>query len=152
MRLKSYFAATVEAAMNQARQEMGGDAMLVHTKRLPPEQRHAGEYEVVFALDEGAPAPRPARNQQTRQKDPVLDRLADDLGSLRQQVERLAAAVGYAAGSSGFSPLAHADNALQFSTLVRAGVYPEIAHDLISRASGGGADLRSAVESAIPTC
>ncbi len=67
----------------------------------------------------------------------MLDRLADDLGSLRQQVERLAAAVGYAAGSSGFSPLAQADNALQFSTLVRAGVYPEIAHDLISRASGG---------------
>ncbi len=56
MRLKSYFAATVEAAMNQARQEMGGDAMLVHTKRLPPEQRHTGEYEVVFALDENAPA------------------------------------------------------------------------------------------------
>jgi len=137
--------------MNQARQEMGGDAMLVHTKRLPPEQRHTGEYEVVFALDEGAPAPPQARNQQTRQKDPVLDRLADDLGSLRQQVERLAAAVGYAAGSSGFSPLAQADSALQFSTLVRAGVYPEIAHDLISRASGSSADLRSAVECAIPT-
>lgn len=151
MRLKSYFAATVEAAMTQARQEMGGDAMLVHTKRLPPGQRHAGEYEVVFALDDTAPQPAPVRAREPRQKDTALDRLADDLGSLRQQVERLATAMGYAAASSGFSPLAQADAAQHFSALVRAGVYPEIAQDLISQANAAGIDLRDSIESSLRT-
>ena len=49
MRLKSYFAGTVESAICLARQEMGGDAMLVNSRRTLPEARHLGAYEVVFA-------------------------------------------------------------------------------------------------------
>ena len=49
MKLKSYFAATVEAAMNMARLEMGVDAMLVSTRRTDEQSRHLGDYEVVFA-------------------------------------------------------------------------------------------------------
>ena len=49
MRLKSYFAGTVESAMCLARQEMGEDAMLVNSRKAPPEARHLGAYEVVFA-------------------------------------------------------------------------------------------------------
>jgi flagellar biosynthesis GTPase FlhF len=54
MRLKSYFAGTVESAMYLARQEMGEDALLVNSRKAPPEARHLGEYEVVFAIE--APA------------------------------------------------------------------------------------------------
>src|SRR5258708_39416963 len=49
MRLKSYFAGTVESAICLARQEMGEDAMLVNSRRTLPETRHLGAYEVVFA-------------------------------------------------------------------------------------------------------
>jgi flagellar biosynthesis protein FlhF len=49
MRLKSYFAGTVESAICLARQEMGEEAMLVSSRKTPPEAKHLGVYEVVFA-------------------------------------------------------------------------------------------------------
>src|SRR5438270_2161744 len=52
MRLKSYFAGTVEAAMALAREELGPDAMLVQSKRTAAEAKKSGRYEVVFALAE----------------------------------------------------------------------------------------------------
>jgi flagellar biosynthesis protein FlhF len=48
MRLKSYFAGTVESAICLARQEMGEEAMLVSSRKTPPEAKHLGVY-VVFA-------------------------------------------------------------------------------------------------------
>ena len=50
MRLKSYFAATVEAAMQMAARELGDEAMLVYSRESSPEARYLGRYEVVFAL------------------------------------------------------------------------------------------------------
>src|SRR5258708_25376597 len=49
MKLKSYFAATVEAAMNMARLEMGSDAMLVSSRRTDEQLCPLGDYEIVFA-------------------------------------------------------------------------------------------------------
>ena len=49
MKIKSYYSRTVEDAIASARQEMGPDAMLVNSRKAPPEVRHLGEYEVVFA-------------------------------------------------------------------------------------------------------
>ena len=50
MRLKSYFAASVEAAMQAARRELGDEAMLVYSREAGPEARHLGSMEVVFAV------------------------------------------------------------------------------------------------------
>ena len=50
MRMKSYFARTVEEAVEQARHEMGPEALLVNSRQAPPEARALGEYEVVFAM------------------------------------------------------------------------------------------------------
>jgi flagellar biosynthesis GTPase FlhF len=63
MRMKSYFAPTVQDALEQARQEMGPEALLVNSRKAPPEAQGLGEYEVVFAiLPEGMneKLPRPA--------------------------------------------------------------------------------------------
>jgi flagellar biosynthesis protein FlhF len=60
MKIKSYYSRTVEDAMAAARQEMGPDAMLVNSRKAPPEVRHLGEYEVVFANVAGAVAPAEA--------------------------------------------------------------------------------------------
>jgi flagellar biosynthesis GTPase FlhF len=54
MKLKSYFSATVEAAVEQARQELGEDALLVNARPSTPDTRHLGAYEVVFGAA-GAP-------------------------------------------------------------------------------------------------
>ncbi|HVX64953.1 MAG TPA: hypothetical protein VHA11_00045 [Bryobacteraceae bacterium] len=50
MKIKSYYARTVEEAVDTASNEMGPDAMLVHSRKAPVEMRHLGPYEVVFAL------------------------------------------------------------------------------------------------------
>lgn len=49
MRLKSYFADTIEAAMALAGRELGDDALLVYSREAAPEARYLGSYEVVFA-------------------------------------------------------------------------------------------------------
>ena len=49
--MKSYFANSFRVAMEQARKELGPEAMLVTTRASALEARHLGEYEVVFAAD-----------------------------------------------------------------------------------------------------
>jgi flagellar biosynthesis GTPase FlhF len=50
MKIKSYFSNSVEKAIQEARQEMGAEAMLLTTRRSSPETRRLGAYEVVFGL------------------------------------------------------------------------------------------------------
>ena len=57
MKIKSYFAATVEDAIQQARQELGSEAMLITSRRAAPEARQLGAYEVVFGIASQQPAP-----------------------------------------------------------------------------------------------
>lgn len=57
MRIKSYFAESIQDAMERARLELGPEAMLVSSKRVDSDLRHLGAYEVVFGLaqEEGSP-------------------------------------------------------------------------------------------------
>src|SRR5882757_2477175 len=89
MKIKSYFSRTVEDAMAAASQELGPDAMLVNSRKAPPEARHLGEYEVVFANaiptaeavgDASAPAPAGARP-------PASDQLSRDVADLKRELE-----------------------------------------------------------------
>ena len=61
MRIKSYFASSVQSAIALVRREFGDDVTLVTSHVASPETRHLGEYEVVFAIDEAPaqPAPEP---------------------------------------------------------------------------------------------
>lgn len=86
MRMKSYFVASVEAAVEQARQELGADALLVNTRKAPPEARHLGEYEVVFAvLPQSAGEAVAAEARPSEPGDPVMCELA----RLRKQVAEM---------------------------------------------------------------
>jgi len=94
MRMKSFFARTVEEAVEQARHEMGPEALLVNTREAPPEARALGDYEVVFAVlpeDEPvasaavAPAAPAAPQSAPSSPDPV----ALELARLRKQVEEM---------------------------------------------------------------
>jgi len=46
--VKSFFAESVAQAMQEARNELGPDALLLKTRDAPPEARHLGNLEVVF--------------------------------------------------------------------------------------------------------
>ena len=78
MKIKSYFASSVEQAIQKARQELGTEAMLVTSRRAAPEARHLGAYEVVF----GAPDSDESAGPRRYSKD-----LSAELQVLRNQLE-----------------------------------------------------------------
>lgn len=82
MRMKSYFAPSVQDAMELARQEMGPEALLVNSRKAPPEAKGLGEYEVVFAVLPEEPA-APTAEAGPAAADPVMGELA----RLRNQVQ-----------------------------------------------------------------
>src|SRR5512142_2512198 len=96
MKVKSYFAASVEAAMAAASRELGPEALLLHSKQCSTGPR-SGEYEVVFALAQDGPGRAPAAIS----RDPAASKLAEDIRSIRMEIERMAAALGYAASGNG---------------------------------------------------
>ncbi|MBI2679540.1 MAG: hypothetical protein HYX25_00865 [Candidatus Solibacter usitatus] len=80
--MKSYFAPSVQDAMELARQEMGPEALLVNSRKAPPEAKGLGEYEVVFAVLPEEPA-APTAEAGPAAADPVMGELA----RLRNQVQ-----------------------------------------------------------------
>lgn len=116
MKLKSYFANTVEAAMALARQEMGEDALLMHSRPASPETKYLGAYEVVFAaghFDNAAPASSAV----------PMDRLTKDVADLKRDFSRIAAMLSNA------RPLTTEPNHEPGATahLIAAGLEPDLA-------------------------
>jgi flagellar biosynthesis protein FlhF len=95
MKMKSFFARTVEEAVEQARHEMGPEALLVNSRKAPPEARALGEYEVVFAvLPEDEPGANEAFRSATKQSAPAsTDPVTLELARLRKQVEEMSSAL-----------------------------------------------------------
>src|SRR5664279_3238829 len=101
MKIKSYYSRTVEDAMAAARQEMGPDAMLVNSRKAPPEVRHLGEYEVVFANVAGAEAPAEATLKLQGERSqaiplsqtPGSDRLSTEGAELKKELEGMRHAI-----------------------------------------------------------
>src|SRR3989442_2617802 len=97
MRLKSYYAGTVESAICLARQEMGEDAMLVSSRKAQPEARHLGAYEVVFAAARNpaqeAAAARTAAETQKPDDSPAAasSSLSGEMAEIRRQLARISA-------------------------------------------------------------
>src|ERR1039458_9011234 len=101
MKIKSYYSRTVEDAMAAARQEMGPDAMLVNSRKAPPEVRHLGEYEVVFANVAGAVAPAEATLRLPGERSeaipvsqaPANNRLSTEVAELKKELEGMRHAI-----------------------------------------------------------
>src|SRR5258708_5235263 len=142
MKLKSYFAATVEAAMNMARLEMGSDAMLVSSRRTDEQLCHLGDYEVVFASTASndprslaAGSPSQAGAQILPVKAPTnrpIDKLSEEVAGLKHEMERLASAL--ARSTAGVAKIAaNAQLAEAFSRLVDAELDADLAQDILWR-------------------
>src|SRR5258708_33749421 len=94
MRLKSYFAGTVESAICLARQEMGDDALLVNSRKAQPEARHLGLYEVVFAASlEPAREAAPQARKPEEAQSPAAQTVANEMAEMRRQLARMSGLV-----------------------------------------------------------
>ena len=87
MKIKSYFASSVEAAMAMARDELGPDAMLVNSRKTSPETRHLGAYEVVFVTDLGPGEQAESPTAILPQKPAANDRLTQQMAELKRELE-----------------------------------------------------------------
>jgi flagellar biosynthesis protein FlhF len=150
MKIKSYFAVSVESAVRQARQELGPEAMLMNSRKAPPEARHLGEYEVVFACppEEGA-APsesqKPARTDSPaafRLPDLGTDRLGEEIAELRRQVERMAESFGRARTVASSNLLASPMLVRIFSGLIANDVDAGVANSIVSALRTRGDSIR----------
>jgi flagellar biosynthesis protein FlhF len=144
MKIKSYFARTVEGAMATARQELGPDAMLVNSRKTSIETRHLGEYEVVFAT--GAPgaeaavaaaAPLVDSNSFSAQPfsaQPFGERLATEVADLKKELEGMRRAITRSAFAPaqwvGVAP----DLSDAYAMLTASEVAPDIARDIVQSA------------------
>lgn len=139
MRLKSYFASTIEAAMNLARQELGPEAMLVDSRRTGPESWHVGEYEVVCALFQAKTTATPALEKPvttifppTGFRAPSLDKLSQEVSDLKRYMEKMATTLTQS--GAGFANLrANPELAEIFAILTSSDVDSAIAHDIVTR-------------------
>jgi len=144
MKIKSYFARTVEGAMATARQELGPDAMLVNSRKTSLETRHLGEYEVVFAT--GAPsaeaaaaalAPPGESNSSSAQPfspQPFGERLVTEVADLKKELENMRRAITRSAFAPaqwvGVAP----DVSDAYAMLTAGEVAPDIARDIVQAA------------------
>jgi flagellar biosynthesis protein FlhF len=129
MKLKSFFADSIEDAIGMARREMGPEAMLVHSKRSSPESRRLGAYEVVcasetepaLALSEPGEPPR----------DAALDSLVREVSDVKQQMERLARSLARC-GQSMLPVGSEPDVAAAFTALNEAELDPGLIYEIVS--------------------
>jgi len=91
--VKSYFASSIESAMEQAHAELGPDALLLNSREAPPEARQQGAYEVVFGCRPASEAAVPGVAN-----DPVED-IRKRMEEIRDMVSRIGAVRTAPAGS-----------------------------------------------------
>jgi flagellar biosynthesis protein FlhF len=114
--VKSFFAASIPAAMELARLELGPDALLLNSREAPLEARHLGEYEVVFGtLPEGPATAPPAAP-------PLPPATADQLASLMNTMVQLVMRPS--------SPVRSSEQPGVASTLIDAGLDVELAQSI----------------------
>ena len=98
MRLRSFFAESVAAAIREARQDLGEDALLLRSRRAPEEYARFGAYEVVFGVQAPPGEESPGHPAEDRRAHPgeVLDfNEADAAEPSRRQKKMSATLIGF---------------------------------------------------------
>jgi flagellar biosynthesis protein FlhF len=112
--VKSFFAESFQSAMERAQAELGPDAFLLDSREAPPEARHLGDYEVVFAAC-SEPAASPAFPA------------AGGVEALQRQMEEISELLSRITPSAAVQ---RGDSEVVSRTLIAAGVDPAMAHDI----------------------
>jgi len=145
MKIKSYFARSVAEAMAQASQELGSDAMLMNSRKAPPEAKHLGEYEVVFAAPAKEAGPEPAGAVSAAADSPAGGtRLSREVSELKEELEgmrrALTRSIYVQSPWGGASP----DFSEAFAQLAGNEVAPELAREIVEGATARLGNSRTA--------
>ena len=153
MRLKSYFAGTVQAAMLLAREELGPEAMLVQSKRTTADTRHMGQYEVVFALQDPEPEPARPSFQQiftsasvSSVRGSAIEQLTAELELLKRRIESMSGTLSAAEQPAPLQSGKRCQSLIR--SLIEQDLQPDLAEALVTEIAGDPSGLRKAVESA----
>jgi flagellar biosynthesis protein FlhF len=133
MRIKSYYARTIEDAMARAGQELGPDAMLVDSRKSPPEALHLGAYEVVFAMDAARAEPGASATREAAANG-FGDRLSAEVGELKKELEGMRRALTRTAFGPAQWPGASPTLSDGYATLTAGEVSPELAREIVQGA------------------
>ena len=146
MRIKSFYASTVEGAVTLARREMGAEAMLVESRKAPLEARYLGEYEVVCALVPEAEAAQP---QTAGDDGPQDDRLAREMAEMRRQLDVMGKTITRSAWSGTRWPSASPEMPEWHARLMATDMDGELVHQILDGAERRAAPGLSGLEGAV---
>lgn len=122
-----------------ARKELGPEAMLVQSRRAPPEAGGAGEYEVVFATDSAEAAPEAALPNPAALQG---DRLSQEVAELKRELEGMRRALTRSAFAPSQWMASSPDLAEAYAALTANEVAPELARDIVQAAAVRAAGSR----------
>jgi flagellar biosynthesis protein FlhF len=134
MKIKSYFANTVEDAMAMARQELGPDAMLVNSRKSSLEARHLGAYEVVFVTEMPPGETEEAPAAETGQKRAASDHLAQQMAELKKELEGMRRTITRSAMAPAAWGDTSPDGSDAYAALTASEVSPELAREITQAA------------------
>jgi flagellar biosynthesis GTPase FlhF len=136
MQTKAYFASSVPAALEVARQELGENAMLVGSRPAPPQVRQFGRLEVTFAFDPKEPSrhsePVPSKKSATPNSE--MDEIRHQLAALRAAVDGGGQKDSFVSGGPGV-----------IDTLLGSGFSRQTASEIASAAGRRSGDPETAV-------
>jgi flagellar biosynthesis protein FlhF len=122
---KSYFAATVEAAVAEARMELGEDTLIVEAKHLVGDGNAQGGYEVIFEV----PGAGGVTESQAA-AEPRIDTLLNEVAGLKQDLAQMTGLLKHlAAAAHGV----HSELAPLAAGLADAGFPQEVASGILDR-------------------
>ena len=129
MRIKSYFAKSVDQAMAQARVELGEDAMLLNTRKAPADHPSGMNYEVIFGVAGEAPASLPVAKVEAETPAPP----AYSLEQLHQQIDEIRTLLVRSSQAQLTMQRAVPELADVYAHLMSAEIEPAMGKDIIDR-------------------
>jgi flagellar biosynthesis protein FlhF len=136
MKLKSYFANSVESAMSLAREELGPDAMLVNSRKASLETRHLGAYEVVFVTEMPPGVAEDPSAAAVGPKTAGGDRLTLQMSEFKKELEGMRRALSRSALAPAAWRDSSPDGADAYASLAASELSPELAREIIQAAEG----------------
>lgn len=149
MKIKSYFAKSVDEAISKARVELGSEALLLNTRKIADTGTgHGAGYEVVMGVTGPAPertsgqalanpagtAPPAARTTTTRLKEPApRAEMAGEMEKLRAQMDELQSLLVRSAKNSWTAQRSVPEAADVYERLLVAEVDPVLSKDIADR-------------------
>jgi flagellar biosynthesis protein FlhF len=144
MKIKSYFARSVDEAIAKARVELGSEALLLNTRKIADTGTgvgHGAGYEVVMGVTGPAPATAPvgraaaaARNHVPASAESApRTEMAAEMGKLRAQMDELQSLLVRSAKNSWIAQRSVPEAADVYARLIAAEVDPVLSKDIADR-------------------